>query len=195
MYDGEHPFRLRTPRTTSFPSGHASSGFMAATLLADGGRAPGRWAWYGLAAVVASSRIHTRSHHASDVVAGAALGLVLGLMLGFQAVMAGEPKVAFAAGGVSQEERNAMQGLQGKFNTQFTFAVAQTGHYVADVEVAITDRSGNEMLTTVVPGPVPRTRARSMPSLRASIRTDGAAGGSRPGERAGPLVAVGEPGA
>jgi undecaprenyl-diphosphatase len=51
---------------------------MAATLLADGGRGPGRWAWYGLAAVVAGSRIHTRSHHASDVLAGAALGLVLG---------------------------------------------------------------------------------------------------------------------
>ena len=78
VYEGDHPFRLRTPKTTSFPSGHASSGFMAATLLADGKRAPGRWGWYGLAAVVAASRIHTRSHHASDVVAGAALGLVLG---------------------------------------------------------------------------------------------------------------------
>jgi undecaprenyl-diphosphatase len=78
VFEGQHPFHLRTPKTTSFPSGHASSGFMAATLLADGKRAPGRWAWYGLAAVVATSRIHTRTHHASDVVAGAALGLVLG---------------------------------------------------------------------------------------------------------------------
>lgn len=73
-----HPHPLRTPKTTSFPSGHASAGFAAATLLADGRKAPWRYGWYGLAAVVAASRIHTRSHHASDVLAGAALGLVLG---------------------------------------------------------------------------------------------------------------------
>jgi membrane-associated phospholipid phosphatase len=78
LHETDHPHKLRTPRTTSFPSGHASAGFTAATLLADGGRRPWRWGWYGLAAVVASSRIHVRSHHASDVVAGAALGLVLG---------------------------------------------------------------------------------------------------------------------
>jgi undecaprenyl-diphosphatase len=78
VFDGDHPFHLRTPKTASFPSGHASAGFTAATLLADGGKAPWRWGWYGLAAVVASSRIHTRSHHASDVLAGAALGLLLG---------------------------------------------------------------------------------------------------------------------
>ncbi len=78
VFEGDHPFHLRTPRTASFPSGHASAGFTAAALLADGKRAPWRWGWYGLAAVVASSRIHTRSHHASDVLAGAALGLVLG---------------------------------------------------------------------------------------------------------------------
>ena len=77
---GDHPFHLRTPKTASFPSGHASAGFTAATLLADGQRAPWRCGWYGLAVVVASSRLHTRAHHASDVLAGAALGLVLGRM-------------------------------------------------------------------------------------------------------------------
>jgi undecaprenyl-diphosphatase len=76
VHDHEHPHRLRTPLTTSFPSGHASAGFMAATLLADG--RPRRSWWYGLAAVVAASRIHVRIHHASDVVAGAALGVALG---------------------------------------------------------------------------------------------------------------------
>ena len=76
--EGDHPFHLRTPKTASFPSGHASAGFTAATLLADGQKAPWRWGWSGVAAVVASSRIHTRAHHASDVLAGAALGLVLG---------------------------------------------------------------------------------------------------------------------
>lgn len=70
------PRGLRRPRSSSFPSSHASSAFLAASLLADGrpGRAP---AWYALAAVVASSRIHVKIHHASDVVAGAAIGLAL----------------------------------------------------------------------------------------------------------------------
>jgi undecaprenyl-diphosphatase len=72
------PHQLRAPVTSSFPSGHASSGAMAAILLADGSRAP--LAWFAVAAVVASSRIHVRIHHASDVVAGAALGTVLGLV-------------------------------------------------------------------------------------------------------------------
>ena len=78
VHDGDHPHPLRTPRTASFPSGHASAGFTAATLLADGQKSPWRFGWYGLAAVVASSRIHTRAHHASDVLAGAVLGLLLG---------------------------------------------------------------------------------------------------------------------
>ena len=73
------PHRLRQPRTSSFPSGHATSGFLAATLLAEDTRAP--LAWYGLAAVVAASRVHVRIHHASDVVAGAAMGVVAGWLV------------------------------------------------------------------------------------------------------------------
>ncbi len=76
--EGERPHHLRTPLTTSFPSGHASSGAFAATLLSDGSKAP--IAWWAVALVVASSRIHVRIHHASDIVAGAALGTVLGLI-------------------------------------------------------------------------------------------------------------------
>ena len=68
--------QVRQPRTSSFPSGHASAAAMAATLLADRSRVPALW--YGLAAVVAMSRIHVSIHHASDVVAGAAVGLALG---------------------------------------------------------------------------------------------------------------------
>jgi undecaprenyl-diphosphatase len=71
------PHRLRTPLTTSFPSGHASSAMVAATLLSDG-RPRMRPLWFGLGAVVATSRIHVRIHHGSDVLAGAAVGLVLG---------------------------------------------------------------------------------------------------------------------
>jgi undecaprenyl-diphosphatase len=72
------PHRLRTPRTTSFPSGHASSAFLAATLLSD--RRRGAPVFYALAAFVAASRVHVRIHHASDVVGGAALGLALGAL-------------------------------------------------------------------------------------------------------------------
>jgi len=71
------PLHLRIPRTSSFPSGHASSAFLAATILAD--RDPHLKAvYYGLATLVATSRIHVRIHHASDVVAGTVLGLGLG---------------------------------------------------------------------------------------------------------------------
>ena len=75
---GHHlrPHRLRRPRTSSFPSGHATSGFLAASLLAEGSATP--LTWYALAGVVAVSRVHVRIHHASDVVAGAAIGLGLG---------------------------------------------------------------------------------------------------------------------
>ena len=72
----ERPHHLRQPLTSSFPSGHASAALMAATLLAERTRV--KPLWYALAGVVAASRVHTRIHHASDVVAGAALGLALG---------------------------------------------------------------------------------------------------------------------
>jgi membrane-associated phospholipid phosphatase len=71
------PFPLRIPLTSSFPSGHATSAFSAATLLADGDPhlAP---LYFGAATIVALSRIHVRIHHASDVVGGIAIGLVIG---------------------------------------------------------------------------------------------------------------------
>lgn len=66
---------LRRPITSSFPSGHATAAFCAATLLGGG---PG---WYTAAAAVAATRVYVRLHHASDVVAGAAFGLALGLVM------------------------------------------------------------------------------------------------------------------
>ena len=67
------PHRLRKPRTSSFPSGHASSAFTAAGVLSAGGD-PLWPLYYGIAVVVASSRAYVKIHHASDVLAGAALG-------------------------------------------------------------------------------------------------------------------------
>jgi undecaprenyl-diphosphatase len=72
---GPRPLPLRIPRTSSFPSGHASAAFFAAALLRDGAPAP---LVYLAAATVASSRLHVGMHHASDVVAGAMIGAALG---------------------------------------------------------------------------------------------------------------------
>ena len=77
---GDDRFDVRTPSTSSFPSGHASSAFFAATVLTylDGRRsAP---LWFGLASVVGTSRAFVRIHHASDVIGGAAVGIGLGLL-------------------------------------------------------------------------------------------------------------------
>ena len=77
VHDGPRPLPLRIPLTSSFPSGHASSAFFAATLLSDGDTslAP---LYYVAALVVASSRVYVKIHHASDVIGGAVVGTMLG---------------------------------------------------------------------------------------------------------------------
>ncbi len=72
------PYGMRVPITSSFPSGHAGAAFCAATILsADTDNA----GWYVLAVTVAATRVYTRMHHVSDVVAGAAWGAALGRAL------------------------------------------------------------------------------------------------------------------
>ncbi len=75
-FAGDRPHPLRRPRTSSFPSGHASAAFTAAALLADDD--PLWPLYYALAVVVSASRAYVRIHHPSDVLAGVALGAVLG---------------------------------------------------------------------------------------------------------------------
>ncbi|MHB8665748.1 MAG: phosphatase PAP2 family protein [Acidimicrobiales bacterium] len=77
VLDEPRPLPLRIPLTSSFPSGHATSAFCAATLLADGDEhlAP---LYYGMATIVALSRVYVKIHHASDVVGGIGIGLALG---------------------------------------------------------------------------------------------------------------------
>jgi undecaprenyl-diphosphatase len=71
-----HRLPLRRPRTSSFPSGHATSAFSAAALLSE---EDALWPlYYAIAGVVATSRVYVKVHHASDVVAGAALGALMG---------------------------------------------------------------------------------------------------------------------
>src|SRR5579862_8780522 len=68
---------VRMPASTSFPSGHAASGFAFASAI--GRDQP----WLGLAlrflaAAVAYSRVHTGVHYPGDVVAGALIGASTG---------------------------------------------------------------------------------------------------------------------
>jgi len=73
---GLRPHPLRTPRSSSFPSGHATSAFFGAALLSQND--PLWPVYYAIAVIVALSRVHVDIHHASDVVAGIALGAVMG---------------------------------------------------------------------------------------------------------------------
>lgn len=78
-HEVERPHNLRQPLTSSFPSGHASAAFLAATLLSERSRI--KPFWYAAAGVVAVSRVHVRIHHASDVVVGAGIGLAFGRLI------------------------------------------------------------------------------------------------------------------
>ena len=70
---------VRTPSSSSFPSGHTLAAFGTAFVLGES--APETAAYVGFAGAVAASRVHLRAHHPSDVVGGAALGSLLGLTL------------------------------------------------------------------------------------------------------------------
>jgi undecaprenyl-diphosphatase len=77
-WEVDRPLRVRRPLTSSFPSGHATAGFSAAMMLSeDDELAP---LYFALAAVVATSRIYVKIHHASDVAGGVAFGLLLGAL-------------------------------------------------------------------------------------------------------------------
>lgn len=76
IWEVDRPHRLRRPRTSSFPSGHATSAFTSAALLSEDD--PLWPLYYAVAVVVASSRVYVKIHHASDVVAGIAIGAALG---------------------------------------------------------------------------------------------------------------------
>lgn len=76
----ERPMHLRTPKTSSFPSGHASAATVFALLA--GRDDPWRPAYLGAAAIVATSRIHVRIHHASDVIGGVVAGAALAAAFG-----------------------------------------------------------------------------------------------------------------
>jgi undecaprenyl-diphosphatase len=68
---------VRTPTSSSFPSGHTLAAFCTAVMLAE---SPSDAVLYlGFASSVAASRVYLRHHFASDVVGGAAIGAAVGL--------------------------------------------------------------------------------------------------------------------
>jgi len=70
---------VRTPTSSSFPSGHTLAAFTTAVVLPE--TSAGTVVCVSFATAVAASRVHLRAHHASDVVGGAVIGSVLGLGL------------------------------------------------------------------------------------------------------------------
>ena len=82
-YTGEsrasfHPFSS-TSQHYSFPSGHASSAFSVATVIAENSKEfLVDVVAYGMASLVAMSRIHKNKHWLSDVFIGSAIGYFIG---------------------------------------------------------------------------------------------------------------------
>lgn len=80
LWEGPYPF---TMDYTSFPSGHTTTAFAVASVLACGYRDK-IWVGitsYSIAALVGLSRLNDNEHWATDVLAGAALGAFIGTTL------------------------------------------------------------------------------------------------------------------
>lgn len=80
---GDERFRIRKPRTSSFPSGHASSAFFAAVLLSGWSTWPAIVMWFVFALIITTSRTAVRIHHATDILVGAIIGTLMGLLANF----------------------------------------------------------------------------------------------------------------
>lgn len=78
VIDSRH---TRMPESTSFPSGHSTSGFAFATAV--GRQIPSlSFPLRLLAAAVAYSRVHSGVHYPGDVIVGSLTGGAVGLMVG-----------------------------------------------------------------------------------------------------------------
>lgn len=71
----------RTPRTTSFPSGHSASAWCYAVGAASAAPVLGA-VLFPMAGAISYSRVHTGAHYPGDVIAGALVGGWFGATLG-----------------------------------------------------------------------------------------------------------------
>ncbi len=78
-FSRSRPTLIRTPRSTSFPSGHSAAAFAFATG-ASAELPVLRPVLVPLAGAVAYSRVHTGVHYPSDVAAGIGIGIGSGLL-------------------------------------------------------------------------------------------------------------------
>jgi hypothetical protein len=63
-----------------------------------------------------------------------------------------ERGVPYLSGGIGLDERDALRATAKDYNLMLNFA-AKEGNYLSDVEVVITDTTGNTVLETVSEGP------------------------------------------
>lgn len=61
--------------------------------------------------------------------------------------------VSFISGGVGDESMAALSGMERQFNLKL-FLVGQSGSYLSDIQVTISDRNGKGVLLTTSDGPV-----------------------------------------
>ena len=64
----------------------------------------------------------------------------------------GNNGVTFVSGGVGMQGKSQMEAIQRNYKLKLGFAT-NTGHYLSNVDVRITDRAGNTVLQTVTKGP------------------------------------------
>lgn len=94
-----HRMRPDGSNAVSFPSGHTSTAFAAATVLQKHYGLKAGIPAYGIASFVGASRMASKAHHLSDVLAGATLGYVVGrTVVGHDGARAGrQPRLAIGA--------------------------------------------------------------------------------------------------
>jgi len=82
-----------------------------------------------------------------------AFALAAAWPLAGQAIDQGEQNgVAYATGGVGQDESSAMRGMAKDYSLRM-LAAAKSGEYVADVRVTIRDSGGRDVLSVTTQGP------------------------------------------
>jgi len=83
----------------------------------------------------------------------ATLAVALAWPLAVLAIDQGEQNgIAYATGGVGQDESAAMRGMAKDYSLR-VLAAAKSGEYVADVKVAISDAQGKQVLALDIQGP------------------------------------------